>query len=529
MTSDPSLRGAAITGMRWSALQSVGSRVLSTVVFVVLARLLPTDAFGLVALASVFVALLTILVNQGFGDALVQRRTLDDEHLDTAFWAGLGLGAVLAAVLCAAAGPLAAVFDEPGLAPVLRALSVTFVLAGAASAPEALLRRDLRFRVLALRTLWANVAGSLIGLGLALAGAGVWALVGQAIGVAAVSSVVLWSAVRWRPGLRVRRAALRDLAGFSLSMLGIQLMTFASRRGDDLLIGLVLGTTALGYYTIAYRLLLLMSDVLVGTVQDVAFPTFARLRLSLPRLRQAHRTATRMCAVVAVPAFVGTASVAPEVLHTFFGPRWGPSAPVMVFLSVVGAQQALQYFNGTVMMALGRPGAVLRLVGVNTAVNLLFFAVVVHWGIEAVAASFALRALLLAPLSHRMARRALDLRPRAQLDLFAAPVAAATVMALVVTGLRLASPDGIAAPVRLAALTVTGAGVYLTLMWWWGRSFLVEVTGFLRFRVRALPQTSPGAQDDATTGTTGPDTGQATTGAAVPEDARGAGDRTWTS
>lgn len=474
------LRAAAVRGLRWSSLQTVGSRLLTTAVFITLARLLPPSAFGLVALASVFTALLTLLVNQGFGQALVQRPAVSRAHLDTAFWSGLGLGVALAALLSLAAGPLAAAFHEPRLAGVLRALSLTFVFAALASTPEALLRRQLRFKALALRTLAANAVGAAVGLTLAVLGAGVWALVAQTLTGAAVGTVAVVAAARWRPGRAVDRAAFGDLFGFGVHVLGTNVLTFLSRRSDDLLIGLVLGTTALGYYTIAYRLLLLMQDVLIGTIQDVAFPTFSRLQGSLARMRAAHRTATRVCATIAVPAFVGMSATSPEVIRTFFGARWGPSVPVMALLALIGAQQAVQYFNGTVLMALGRPGAVLRVVAVNATANVVLFAVAVHWGIVAVAAVFVARAHLLAPLSHQMVRRALGTDARSHLGAFAMPVAAAAVMAAVVTLLRLPLPVTWPVSGRLLVLVLAGGATYLGVLRWLGPGHLRESATLLR-------------------------------------------------
>nr|MBA2624810.1 oligosaccharide flippase family protein [Acidimicrobiia bacterium] len=176
-----SLRRSAVRGVGWSALQTVASRSLSTVVFVVLARLVEPEDFGLVAIASVFVALLTVLADQGFGQALVQRPVLERTHLDTAFWLNVTIGALLALLLAGTAGAIANLFDEADLAPLLRALAMVPLISALGVVPSSLLRRDLAFASLAVRGLVGTAAGGVVGIAAAVAGAGAWALVAQLV------------------------------------------------------------------------------------------------------------------------------------------------------------------------------------------------------------------------------------------------------------------------------------------------------------------------------------------------------------
>jgi Polysaccharide biosynthesis protein len=137
-----SLRGAAVRGLAWTMLRSVSSRVVGSIVFIVLARLLDPMAFGTVALASFFVVLISVLVESGFGEALIQRKEVTRSDLDTAFWVSNAIGVALALIMMGSAGAIGALFDQPELAPVLRVLSLVFVFAGLASVPQALLRRE---------------------------------------------------------------------------------------------------------------------------------------------------------------------------------------------------------------------------------------------------------------------------------------------------------------------------------------------------------------------------------------------------
>src|SRR4051812_28687603 len=142
-TDATGMRRAAASGVAWTALQTTGSRVVNAIVFVVLARLLVPEAFGVVALAGVFITFMTVFVEQGFGWALVQREHADEEHYNTAFWTALGMGCALAILTALLAPWIAYVFGEPQLGPVLRVLGASFVLTGLGCVPEAILRRAL--------------------------------------------------------------------------------------------------------------------------------------------------------------------------------------------------------------------------------------------------------------------------------------------------------------------------------------------------------------------------------------------------
>jgi PST family polysaccharide transporter len=421
------LRAAAARGIGWSALQATASRLLSAVVFVLLARLLEPDAFGVVAVASVFVAFMTVLVDQGFSQALVQRSSLDKEHLDTAFWANLGASAVVVALVMGAAGPVAALFDEPDLAPILRILSLALVAGALEAVPAALLRRRLAFASLAVRGLLSIAAGGVAGVAAALAGLGAWSLVIQLLVQAVVEMAVVWSAVDWRPGRSVSWASAKDLLTFGASVTGTSLVNFLNRRSDDFLIGLVLGSTALGLYTVAYKLLLLMTDVLTRTIEVVAFPVFSRVQDDPPRFVRGFYAANRASLAVATPAYLFVAAFSPEVVEVAFGPSWSDSAPVLRALAFIGILQASLLFNATLVGAAGRPDLALLVTTVNGVANVVAFALVVSHGILAVAVAYVVVGYLLAPLSLWSVRKVLPYDVWAYLRLYVPPLVGSAV------------------------------------------------------------------------------------------------------
>ena len=455
-----SLRHQAVTGVLWSALEKWGGKLFSLLVFLLLARLLAPADFGLIALAGVFVSFAQVVVAQGLAEAVIQRDELEPGHLDTAFWINLGTGVVATALTLLLADSVAAVLRTPDLGPIVRALSPLFVLGALNAVQTALMRRDLAFPKLAARTLGSSVVGGVVGLAMAMSGYGVWSLVGQQLAAKTAEVVLLWGMSRWRPGLQASVRHARDLASFSVNSVGINLLSFLSQRSDDLLIGYVLGPVALGYYTVAYRVLSTLLDVLTGVTRQVAFPVFSRLQQEPERLLRAFYGATRYTAFAAFPVFFALAALAPEVIPTAFGAQWTPSVPVMQWLAVGGAVSSVTFFNGSVLLAVGRPSWSLFAMAVSVAGAVVGFAVAVHWGIVAVAAAVAVRAYLFSPISLWLIGRILPFRAGVYARQFVPAAAGSLGLVAAVLGLRVALP-GLHGVPFLSLAAVAGGAVYL--------------------------------------------------------------------
>jgi PST family polysaccharide transporter len=473
------LRKSAAKGIGWTTLQALGSRLIATAVFVALARMLEPSAFGLVSLAYVFVSLLQVFVDQGFGQAIIQRPKLEPGHLSSAFWGCLGIGATLTALSVACAQPVADLLGQSDLAPVLRALSFSLIFAALSSVPEAILRRNLMFQSVAMRQIAGAAAGGAVGVAAAASGFGVWSLVAQLLVQGAVGTVVLWLAVPWRPGLDVSWDHLRELIGFGSNIVGLNLMSFLNRQSDDFLIGVTLGVEALGYYTVAYRLLLLLTDVMIRTIDSVTLPTFARVQGELVRLRRAYLMATRLSAAVATPVFIGMAALAPELIELAFGPKWAPAVPVMQVLAFIGVLHANTFFNSSVLIAIGEPRKALAVGVINTVSNVVAFAIAVQWGIVAVALAYVIRGYLLWPISILMVRHFLHFSVRGYLRLFLVPLACSLAMGgfLLVAKAPLGSLLGGFA--LLVSLTLLGAILYAALMQLLAHRYVRELTDFV--------------------------------------------------
>jgi O-antigen/teichoic acid export membrane protein len=455
-----SIKQKAIQGVIWSAIQNWGSQAGSLVVFFVLARLLSPDTFGLVALANVFVVFMQIFLHQGFAQALIQRQQLDPEHLDTAFWTNVGIGCLLAIVGLTGAEHIAGWFNQPQLTPILRVLSLVFIVNSLNDVQQAVLERQFAFKSVAIRSLLAVVISGGVGIGMAIAGFGVWSLVGQQLIYETVAVAVLWGASDWRPGWRFSVAHFQDLFSFGVNILGSNFLNYINTRADDFLIGYFLGPTALGYYAIAYRVLTVMTQLLVSTIAQVALPTFSRLQEDLEKFRRAFYTATQLTSFVAFPTFLGMAVMARELVLVLFGEQWLPSVPVMQVLALAGILRSVTFAKGSVFMALGKPGWQFRLSLLNAVLNITGFLIAVRWGILAVAASYVIRAYSVFPLGQWLLSKLTQIRLSVYLRQFIAPLLASGVMVAIMLAVKYWFTPILNSLLLLMTCSVIGAIVY---------------------------------------------------------------------
>ncbi|MEV0394675.1 lipopolysaccharide biosynthesis protein [Polymorphospora rubra] len=339
----------------WSYVLTAGRVGSSIVVTFLLAMLLGPDEFGILTMALVLVMIAQTILQQGLVSAIVQRDKLTGAHLDAAFGvlaiAGFGVAALVAAI-----SPLwALMYREPRLTLVCVALAPLVLMQGLATVPEAVLRRELQFRAVAIRTLLAAVLSGVVGIALAVAGAGIWALVAQQLVNALIGLIVLWIVCPWRPSRRIRLGAIRELWTFSLHSANAGLGVLLSNRADLIFTGLFFGPIATGIYRLAARLPDMLVDVTVRSLQQVALPSLSR--------HQNDRTAfvnhlvqlQHLGAIVGLPV-LGVLAATAGPLVGFLGPQWaGTEVPLQV-LCLFGAVNVYGVLLGPALQAIGQPG-----------------------------------------------------------------------------------------------------------------------------------------------------------------------------
>ncbi|MEO7040257.1 MAG: oligosaccharide flippase family protein [Gemmatimonadaceae bacterium] len=333
--------------------------ILKIAVLAALGRLLTPAEFGVVAAAGVAVWLSLIFSSLGVGPALIQRTSVDVEHVEAAAAASALFGVATSLIVVAVAPTVESLLRVAGLAPILRGLAVVFPLAGLASVAECMLQRELRFGELARAELTSYAIGyGLVGVGLGLAGAGAWSLVGAEIAKSAVKTVILLHAVPEARRLRLRRGPLKDLLHFGSGYTASALSTYVVAQGDNVVVARIMGAAALGVYGRAYELMLVPAQSIGTLLEKVLFPALSRVQEEPERLRLAYRRAMALVSLVVMPLSAGSIVLAPELVRALLGPGWtGAVVPFQVL--ALGMYFRVAYMIGyTVANATGAVRAV---------------------------------------------------------------------------------------------------------------------------------------------------------------------------
>jgi PST family polysaccharide transporter len=234
----------------------------------------------------------------------------------------------------------------------------------------------------------------------------------------------------------VSRKHFKDLFNFGINVVAFDLLNFFNKRSDNLLVALYLGPLQLGYYNVAYRLLEIMIQLLTNITNQVAVPAFAKLQHEPERVKNAFYKATQLTSLISFPAFLSVAVLSPELVRLLFGEKWLPSIPVMQVLSIMGVLQSIFFFNSTVLLAMGKPNWRLWINCLNAITNFAAFALVVKWGILAVASAFTIRGYLFSPIPILAIQKLIRIKLKDYASQFVAPLTGSLVMVAVLFGIR---------------------------------------------------------------------------------------------
>ena len=479
------LRQKAVRGAAWSTIENWAGQGMSFLVFLILARILGPADFGLVALASVYVLVVQTLIRQGFAEAILQVKDLEDEHLDVAFWTNFAVS-MLFGLFTVTAAPLVARFlGSEQLTQIIRALALLFPLGAFSAVQQALLNRRLEFKALFYRTVASFGCSGIVGITMAMLHFGVWSLVGQQLTYAAVNAVVLWTAGGWRPKFRFSFPHLRRLWKFGVHISSMNLLDLVNKRTDQYLVGHFLGTVILGYYSVAVRVYNLMLSMGVSSLTRVAAGAFPRLQHEPERLVETLGKTVELTTCLAFPAYLGFAAMAPEIVSVCFGPHWMPAVPAAQLLMIVGALDSVQLFHGQLLRSVGRPGLQFALLVMNMSVNIALYLIFVRHGLEAMVLAFVVRAYALFPVELFVLKRVIPLRIWPYLRRILPQAVCSTAMLLLINFGKTLNHGHLPNIVVLVLGVLFGAAFYATTMGIWRPDLRRQIFDFVsKFRQR---------------------------------------------
>ena len=457
-----SLTSRALHALAWSFVGHAGQQGVALVVGLVLARLLQPEQFGLLGMLAIFIALSERFVDSGLSAALIQKRDVSDLDPCSVFYFNIVAGVTMCLLLCILAPSVAAFYGQPRLVPILRTVSLKLAIQPFGAVHNTLLRKRLDFRRLALPGIAAACCSGGIGVGMAFAGCGVWALVGQQLTASVLRTVMLWFVSPWRPSLAFSFASLRALLGFGGNLLAASLISTFFRHVYTLIIGYLYPPAALGFYYWAHTLVLRPISAIMPSVRNVLFPALSEVQDAPERMHRGAARAVGTTAAVIFPAMVVLAVTARPLVSVLLTDKWLPCVTYVRILCISGMLAPLQYINLNLLQAAGRSDLFLRLSLVKRTITVAILAISVHWGVTGLVAGQAVGSVIAYVLNSRYAGVLAHYPMTRQLRDVAPYLLASAAAGLAAFAVRW-TPLAPSPPLLLALQTSMFAAVYLAL------------------------------------------------------------------
>jgi PST family polysaccharide transporter len=385
---------------------------MSLLVVAILARLLTPSDFGLIAMVTVFSSFVAIFSDFGLTYAIIQKKEVSDETLSSTFWINVGLGALLTIALAASAPLIAAFYSEPRLTPLVVFISTTFFIGSFGSVQGTLLTKRLNFKALAVISIAATAASGVIAVALAFAGYGVWSLAWLTVIHAFVWVVFLCVYARWVPHFSFGLQHVKGLLGFGANLTGSSFVNYLARNADNLLIGKFLGAAPLGFYNLAYGLLLFPLNNVSDVIGRVMFPALSIIQHDKQMVRDAFVTANRYVAVVSFPLMTWMLVAAPQLVIVVFGPKWVSAIVLVQILALEAIPESIGTSVGWIYLSQGRTDTMFKWGIFATSIALISFAVGIRWGVEGVAIAYTIGSYSTGYPSLAIPFRLIDLKMR---------------------------------------------------------------------------------------------------------------------
>ena len=448
----------------WSIGGSGAQYLVSFLLLVYLAHALEPRDFGLIATVSIGLDLGTRMARWGQVELLQQARYRTDQARTQSFQLSLAIGGLFMLLFLVTARPIGAAYHSAELERMMLICAPVFLLSAPGATAEALLRSEFRFNLIAVRNSVTSIVGAGCAIILIYLGFGVVALAAQRLFQAVAASIWVWSAVKWRPNLRLGVGWSRELFHEGTHIMLGTLMPLLVPRSIDLFVGAFIGTVQLGLMRVGTRINDFVGQVVVMPLVSVANTHLSALHEDLDGMRRSYLRLTQASTVLMCPSLIGLSLVAQEAIPILFGAKWTGAVPFVQVIGLLGFVAPINYYFAPAMMALGRSRLVFRQGFVQVAVGLVLAFAGALISLLAVAVANVVRGTIVAVWNLHELRRAMRLRLRDVAAHLAPPYLGTVAMAAVVLSLRHLIGADMSAIARLMLLSGAGAAVYAVIV-----------------------------------------------------------------
>jgi len=463
------------TGAMWSTINQAAHQILVLVVFLITARFISIEAFGVMAVCLLIIEAFRQIMAESIATYIYAKKDPAPADYNAGFALVLGGSVTAAVILYALSGFLADILNQPDVSLVLPWMSLLLLTTGLSKIHEAWLVKNYQFKTLALRSLASITLGGGVGIYMAVHDYGLYALIAQQIIVAVSALVFLWIGCKWRPSFAFTRVDILSALKYSRHTSANAAITFVNGQSDTFFASFFLGPAATGIYNAAKRLIAALNAILINGFNQVALPMFADVARAddAARSAQAFVKCAQVSAMFAAPIFFGLAALADDAVAILLGDDWAAVAPILAILSIVAFTGLLARYNMNIFLTHGKPHWQTNITLTGAIANIVLFLIVAPYGLLPLTMAYAVKTILLFPVHLRMALKLLNAPWLPYLKALWPSLAASMLMSTAVYGIGHNMLADLSSWWRTALLVPVGAVTYAALL------YLFDKFGFL--------------------------------------------------
>lgn len=376
-----------VSGLGWSISERLMAQGVTFVVSIILARLLEPEEYGVLSLVLVFINLANVFISNGFGEALIQRKEVEDDDFSSIFWCAFSFAVVIYVVLLLCAPLIGDFYNDESVPGVLRILALMLPITSINTIQHAYVSRNMQFKKFFFSTLAGSIVSGGVGIVLAYKGFGVWALVAQTLLNSFVDTIVLLFIVKWYPRFVFKLSSAKALMSYAWKATGASFINALYGQARALIIGKVYSTADLAYYNKGDQFPTLFIANINTSICNVTFPVMASLQENPEELKRFTRRILKITTFIVFPLLIGLMGVANELVIVLLTEKWLPCVPFMQILCIYWMAQPIQSINWQLLKAMGRSDLCLKLEVIKKIIGFALVAMTMFISVEALTIS----------------------------------------------------------------------------------------------------------------------------------------------
>lgn len=381
------MKTTVLSSLIWRFAERCGAQGISFIVTIVLARLIAPEAYGTIAIINVFINILSVFIDSGMGSALIQKKDADELDFSSLFFFNMGMCCLLYCILFFSAPLIAKFYNNNELVPLVRVIGLFLIVSGIKNVQQAYVSRYMLFKRFFFSTLGGTLVSAIVGIAMAYAGLGVWALVAQSLSNAIIDTIILWITVKWRPVLQFSITRVKALFSFGWKLLCSSLLDTVYNNLRNMIIGKLYSAADLAYYNKADSFPNLIVNNINSSINSVLFPAMSSVQDQRETVKAMTRRSIMVSTYIMAPLMIGLAFVSEPLVSLLLTDKWLACVPYMRIFCITYMFYPIHTANLSAIKAMGRSDLFLKLEIVKKTVGLTVLLITMKHGVLVMAYS----------------------------------------------------------------------------------------------------------------------------------------------